>query len=86
MAEIKITGTITDFLHNEGLSVRLGSIDLGWVNGWGQKQYDIRDALKEYMVEGTCNTVGPASWRRTSFTVKKDDEEYRVEYKTDSGD
>lgn len=86
MAEIKITGTIADFLSDERITVRLGSIDLGWVNGWGQKQYDIRDALKEYMVEGTYNTVGPASWRRTSFTVKKDDEEYRVEYKTDSGD
>lgn len=86
MAELKITGTISDFLNGERITVRMGSIDLGWVNGWGQKQYDICDALKKYMVEGTYNTVGPASWRRTSFTVKKDDEEYRVEYKTDSGD
>lgn len=86
MAEVTITGTIADFLHNEGIGINAGVIDLGWVNGWGQKSYDIRDALREYEVEGTYSTSGPASWRKTTFIVKKDDEQYKVHYSTDSGD
>lgn len=86
MPKKEITTTIEQFMTDEGYTIRRGIIDLGWVNGWGQKQHDICDALMQYEVKGTYYTSGPASWRKTSFNVNKDGEEYEVTYQTDSGD
>lgn len=81
-----IENSIAQFLHENGIVTKLGTIDLSWENGWGQKTYDILHALMEYQVEGTYSRSGSASSKRTTFTVKKDGEEYKVVYWTDSGD
>lgn len=83
---MEIQNTINEFLQENGITAKLGTVDLGWENGWGQKSYDILHALMKHEVEGTYTTSGSASSRRTSFTVNKDGEEYNVVYWTDSGD
>lgn len=84
--EIEIKGTISDFLEERGISIRLGIIQLGWENGWTNSIYDVQKALMNYLVEGTYHTSGSASSRRTVFDVNKDGEKYNVVYWTDSGD
>ena len=83
---LKITGTIDEFIKEHGLSARNGIIYLGWVNGWTDRNRAIKNALFEYAVKDTYSTIGPADWKKTTFKINKNEEEYTVEYNLDSGD
>ena len=83
---MEIKGTIAEFLEGFGIAIKNGIIDLGWENGWSFKKYDILHTLMVYEVKGTYSKSGSASSRKTTFTVNKDGEEYKVTYSTDSGD
>jgi poly-D-alanine transfer protein DltD len=86
MEKIKIERTIAEFIQEHNLLVKAGTIHLGWVNGWTEKDRAIRNALFEYAVKDTYSKEGPASWQITSFMIEKDGEQYIVIYELDSGD
>lgn len=87
MEEIKITGTISDFIQEHALSVKDdGVIRLGWKNEWNDNNRAVLKALFEYIVDNTYIVNGPADWQRTTFLINKNGEEYTVEYQLDSGD
>lgn len=78
--------SISKILEEHGTRAVFGKIDLGYENGWSSKKYDLLKKLKEFRVENSYSQTGSPSSKRTSYKIKKDEEEYELIYWTDSGD
>lgn len=84
-------GEINKIVIDHGYQINDGVIDLGWENEWSQQTIDIFTELIKFVKKGTYSKgtysrKGDADYQIKTFIIEKDDEQYSVVYKLDSGD
>ena len=79
--------TIQSILEKYDIEPQYGEIQLGTINGWGERQNSLWDELKPYRVEnsGTERSLGRC-YTEYSFTIRDEQSEYNVVYSVDSSD